>query len=65
MLDVETYLMTKNSPAPIVRLLDTPAAMDKAGRGASDRAFTLVDIVVHALALSLFAAVVLYFYLVR
>lgn len=64
MLDVETYLMTKNSPAPIVRLLDT-RAIDKAGRGASDRPFTLVDIVVHALALSLFAAVVLHFNLAR
>ena len=65
MLDLDTYLTTKNSSAPIVRLLDSPAVVDSTDRGGSDREITLVDIVVQAFALSLLALVLLYFYLVR
>ena len=65
MLDVDTYLTTKNTSAPIIRLIDGPVTCDNGAGSNKNREFTIIDVIAHALGLLLIAGVLLYFYLVR
>lgn len=65
MLDLDTYLTTKNTPAPIIRLIESPVTCDNRTGGDKNREFTIIDVIAHALALLLIAGVLLYFYFVR
>lgn len=66
MFDIDTYLTTQNtSGGPIIRQLDRPVTYDYGADDDDGGEISLGAVIGQALALTLIASVLLYFYLAR